>query len=428
MRRSFLIALLIVSSSAFADEISPERAQVLANVASALKSSAFVPGIDLTRWDAIAAESKDKFAAAKTDDDFAREVNVALRKFGASHFRFMTPRQDETRRTQKTIGLGLTVAPPAGGPAGGGAVAQAAKPAPSTGGLRVSAVGPGSPADKAGIKPGDVLLKVDGKPATRDALQGEEGKSVKLLVKGHKEQELKFAPYSLRRPATLTKVDDTTALFRLPTFSTGYDRAEVEKCITEATKYPNLIIDLRNNGGGAVVSMQHMMGLFMPADANVGTFVTKPLVNAYTEKTKHKGAPDPVAIANWSRYAPTWSGRQIRPTPREGGPLYKGNVAILVNRGSASASEIFASAAHDVIGADVIGTRSMGAVLVSVFRSVGNGFSLQYPTSDYVTVRDRRLEANPIIPVVEDNDPNAEVLKASYVLHRAQLRKERFGK
>jgi carboxyl-terminal processing protease len=428
MRRSFFFALLLVSSSAFADEITPERAQVLSNVSSALKSSAFVPGIDLTRWDAIAAESKDKFAAAKTDDDFAREVNAALRKFGASHFRFMTPRQDETRRTQKTIGLGLTVAGAAGGPPGR-AVAEAAKPAtPSASGLKVNAVGPGSPADKAGIKAGDIVLKIDGKPATREALQGEEGKTVKLLLKGRKEQELKFAPYSLRRPATLTKVDDTTALFRLPTFSTGYDRAEVEKCITEATKYPNLIVDLRNNGGGAVVSMQHLMGLFMPSDANVGTFVTRPLVNAYSEKNKLKGTPDPVAIANWSRYAPSWSNRQIRPAAREGGPLYKGNLAVLVNRGSASASEIFASAAHDVIGADVIGTRSMGAVLVSVFRSVGSGFSLQYPTSDYVTVRDRRLEANPIIPVVEDNDPNAEVLKASYVLHRAQLRKERFGK
>jgi len=202
----------------------------------------------------------------------------------------------------------------------------------------------------------------------------------------------------------------------------------VEKCISEATKYPNLIIDLRNNGGGAVVSMQHLMGLFMPADATVGTFVTKPLVTAYTAGTKHTGAPDPVAIANWSRHAPTWSTRQIRPMSREGGPLYKGNVAILVNRGSASASEIFASAAHDVIGADVVGTKSRGAVLVSVFRPVGGGFSLQYPTSDYVTVRDRRLEANPIVPCVEDPDPSVEVVKATYVLRRAQLRKERFGK
>ncbi|RYG23942.1 PDZ domain-containing protein [bacterium] len=414
MRRLLPFALLLVASSALAQEIPAQRAEILDRVSSVLKTSAFVPGVDLAKWDAIAAESKEKFAAAKTDDEFAREVNAALRKFGQSHFRFMTPRQDETRRTQRTIGLGLTAAPAAG---------QKAEV-----GLRVAAVAPGSPADKAGLKAGDVLLKIDGKAPTREALQGEEGKTVRILVKGRKEQELKFAPYSLRRPATLTKVDESTALFRLPTFSTGYDRAEVEKCITEATKYPNLIIDLRNNGGGAVVSMQHLMGLFMPSDSVVGTFVTKPLVTAYGQQPKRAGVTDPVTIANWSRYAPTWSKRQIQPAKREGGPLYKGNVVVLVNRGSASASEIFASAAHDVIGADVVGTRSMGAVLVSVFRPVGGGFSLQYPTSDYVTVSDRRLEANPIVPVVEDPDPQAEIVKATYLLKRAQLRKERFGK
>lgn len=407
MRRTFSLAFLFLAAATFAQELPPERAAVLGRVATLLKTSAFVPGIDLTRWDAIAEESKPKFAAAKTDDEFAREVNVALRKFGASHFRFMTPRQEQTRQTQRTIGLGIA------GTAG-------------KEGLKVVTVAPGSPADKAKIKVGDTVETIDGKPASREALQGEEGKTVKLRIKGGKEQTLKFEPYSLRRPATLTKIDANTALFRLPTFSNGYDRAEVEKCITEATKYPSLIIDLRNNGGGAVISMQHLMSLFMPSDATVGTFVNKPLVTAWSKERK-AAVPDPVAIANWSRYAADWKARGIRPARREAGPLYKGNVAVLINRGSASASEIFASAAHDVIGADVVGMKSMGAVLVSVFRPVGGGFSLQYPMSDYVTVRDRRLEANPIVPVVEDPDAEAEVVKATYVLRRAQLRKERFG-
>lgn len=407
MRRVLSLALLLLAPAAFSQDLSPERAQILERVASALKSSAYVPGIDLTRWDAIAAESKGAFAAAKTDDEFAREVNGALRKFGASHFRFMTPRQDETRRTQRTIGLGITLAP-------------------ARDRLQVAAVAPGSPAEKAKVRPGDTVLAVDGKPATREALQGEEGKTVRLKFKGGKEQTLKFERYSLRRPATLTRIDADTALFRLPTFSTGYDRAEVEKCIAEAAKYPGLIIDLRNNGGGAVVSMQHLMSLFMPSTETVGTFVNRPLANAWS-KGHPAAAPDPLAIARWSRYATDWSNRGIRPARREGGPVYKGNVVVLVNRGSASASEIFASAAHDLLGADVVGTKSMGAVLVSVFRPVGGGFSLQYPTSDYVTVRDRRLEKNPIVPCVEDPDAEREVVKATYLLRRAQLREARFG-
>lgn len=409
MRRSLtFFALLAILPSAFAQELSADRAKVLDQVSSVLKTSAFVPGIDLTRWDQIAAESKPKFAAAKDDAEFAREVNVALRKFGASHFRFLTPREETRRRTNQNIGLGLTTRK-------------------EKDGLRVVAVAPTSPADKAGIRSGDVVTKVNGQAAVATALEGEEGKSVKVLLKGHKEQELKFAKYSLRRPATLTKIDETTALFRLPTFSNGYDRAEVEKCITDATKYPNLIIDLRSNGGGAVVSLQHFLSLFMPSSETVGTFVTKPLVSSFTESTKSMGAPDVVQIAHWSRYSSVWRTRQIKPLNREAGPLYKGNIVVLVNRGSASASEICASAMHDVLGADVVGTKSMGAVLVSVFRPLMNGYALQYPTSDYVTVRDRRLEANPIVPVVEDQDANAEVVKATYLAHRAQLRKERFG-
>ncbi len=412
MRRTLPLALLLVASTAHAQdarapEISPERAQILDRIASTLKTSAYVPGIDLSRWDAIVAESKDKLAAAKTDDDFAREVNADLRKFGASHFRFMTPRQDETRRTQRTVGLGVSGTP-------------------GREGMKISVVAPGSPADKAKLKPGDVLEKIDGEPVTRESLSGEDGKTVRLLVKGQKERTIRFEPYSLRRPATLTRVDASTALFRLPTFSTGYSRDEVEKSIQEATKYPSLIIDLRNNGGGAVASMQHLMGLFMPSDATVGTFVNRSLVTAYTMGRKD-AKPDPVAIANWSRYVKPWSARQITPARREGGPLYRGNVVVLVNRGSASASEIFASAMHDVIGADIVGMKSMGAVLVSIFRPVGGGFSLQYPMSDYVTVRDRRLEANPIVPVIEDPDADAEVVKATYVLRRAQLRRDRFG-
>ena len=408
LRHTLALTLILASVSAsYAEELSVERAEVLRNVSEELRTRAYVPGVDLSRWDAIVEENKAKLVDAKSDDDFAREVNASLRKFGTSHFRFMTPRQDETRRTQRTVGLGFN------GSLGGS-------------GMKVLSVAPGSPADKAGIKANDLVIRIDGKAPTREALQGEDGKTVRVEVKGRKAQTLKFEPYSLRRPATLTAVDPYTAIFRLPTFSTGYRREEVEKCIEEAKRYPSLIIDLRNNGGGAVVSMQHLMSLFMPQDATVGTFVTKPLAIAYGGAHK-AGKVDPVAIANWSRYAEPWRSRGIKPLSRAGGPVYKGNVAVLVNRGSASASEIFASAMHDVIGADVVGTNSAGAVLVSIFRPVGHGFSLQYPTSDYVTVRDRRLEANPIVPSVTDNDPNAEVVKATYLLRRAQLRKERFG-
>jgi carboxyl-terminal processing protease len=49
----------------------------------------------------------------------------------------------------------------------------------------------------------------------------------------------------------------------------------------------------------------------------------------------------------------------------------------------------------------VIGTKTAGAVLASVFRNISDGFSVQYPVSDYVTIKGKRLEKGPVVPDVE---------------------------
>ena len=85
-------------------------------------------------------------------------------------------------------------------------------------------------------------------------------------------------------------------------------------------------------------------------------------------------------------------------------PVYTGRVAVLVNRFSGSASEIAAAALHDLVGAEVVGTKSAGAVLVSVIGDATNGFTLQYPIMDYVTVKGLRIEGNGVAPTVTVED------------------------
>ena len=53
----------------------------------------------------------------------------------------------------------------------------------------------------------------------------------------------------------------------------------------KAQKYKNLILDLRDNGGGAVVNLQHLLGFFLSPDTSIGTFVKKELVNNYVLDT-----------------------------------------------------------------------------------------------------------------------------------------------
>jgi C-terminal processing protease CtpA/Prc len=110
-------------------------------------------------------------------------------------------------------------------------------------------------------------------------------------------------------------------------------------------------------------------------------------------------------------------------TPRRVSSKFKGNLIILINAGTGSASEIFTAAMHDLYGkktidkegnvtADisdstctVIGTKSAGAVLFSTFTSASNGFALQMPIADYLTPSTSRLEGNPIVPDVTAEDP-----------------------
>jgi carboxyl-terminal processing protease len=81
---------------------------------------------------------------------------------------------------------------------------------------------------------------------------------------------------------------------------------------------------------------------------------------------------------------------------------FTGKIAVLTNRGSASASEITTAALKEQVGAIQVGQRTAGAVLASTYGRLPEGWSLQYPVSDFVTGKGLRLESNPLAPDVEE--------------------------
>ena len=173
-------------------------------------------------------------------------------------------------------------------------------------------------------------------------------------------------------------------------------------------------MDLRSNGGGAVNNLNHLLSLLLPEGTPYGVFVTKRVAENYTSANP-TAAMTPEAMAEWAP-AKTKT-RKLKTAP------FAGKMAVLLNRGSASASEICAAALKETVDAKMIGTRSAGAVLSSVFRKLVEGFSIQYPVSDYVTIKGVRLEANPIKPDVEvtavkkENEPDPVIAKAVEILH-----------
>lgn len=208
----------------------------------------------------------------------------------------------------------------------------------------------------------------------------------------------------------LSWVDDKTAHLRLRTFADRYKPKEVEEKFAEINaKAEALILDLRGNGGGAVTNLQHFMSHLLPPRTEIGTMVSRRLAKAFAEATKGD-ATNGLEIAKWTD-------RRFRTSSLRTEP-FKGKVAVLINRASASASEICAAALSEHKQAPLIGARSAGAVLVSRVVKLPEELEMKVPISDFYTWKFRRLEGNPLVPdhEVATRDTEACLAKAKEVL------------
>ena len=362
-----------------------QKDAILGAIKETVTTRAFVPGVDFKKWDEFVEKHKADLDGASDEAGFSRVVNQILRDFGLTHIRLANPRSTAARGQTSAVGAGAAVVP-------------------NDDGLIVRRVTEHGPASDLGLAVGDVITKIDGKkPTSAEELNGEEGATKKVEVKKAsgdvKELDLVIKRFSTVRPETLTWVDEETAVLRVYTFSAGYSRENVEKLMGEAAKAKRLVLDLRSNGGGAVNNLQHLLSLLMPDGTVIGTFINRRLADDYL--AANEGAtPDPVAIAKWTDRQSKTRARAVVP--------FTGKIAVLINRGSASASEISAAALREGVGAILVGARSAGAVLASTYRSLPEGWSLQYPVSDFVTGKGVRLEANPLVPDVEETGRTGE--------------------
>jgi carboxyl-terminal processing protease len=359
------------------------KKEVLEKVSKLIQSNAFVPGIDFAKWPEFLTAEQPKLDAAKDDSEFQSAINEALRKFGASHCVVTTPRMNETRRTSSSVGIGIS-----------GQVVE--------GGLMVVRVVAGGAADIAGLVPGDTIIEVNGaKVEGTRGIPGPEGSKVSIKVK-HGDGKidtynLTRKPFSTIQPEEIAYVDDRTAKISIHTFDFTYDPDRVESLFEKAASRPNLIIDLRDNGGGAVVNLQHFLGLLLPEDTPIGTFISRRNVDRFVEETKGSPTDLPAIAANTKN--------KLKPLTNKHVLRYIGKVVVLINGNSGSASEMCAAALRETIGATIVGKKSAGAVLVSVIVPVSNGFMLQYPLSDYVTTTGKRLEGNGVVPDYAVEEP-----------------------
>ncbi|MBX3119442.1 MAG: PDZ domain-containing protein [Fimbriimonadaceae bacterium] len=359
------------------------KKEVIAGLTNVVKERAFVPGVDFTKWDEFIKSKEQEINDVKSPEQLSDLINEEMvRFFKASHLVLINPKAAEARKDRSAVGVGIRV--------------EGLEE-----GLRVVKVFPDTPAAIAGIQPGDVVLEADGRKLKGGmTFQGPVGTNVGLKVK-RGEDILEFTierkKYSIDEPDTLTWLDNETAVLQVHTFMDGYSSKRIETLMTEAQKAKRIVLDLRGNGGGIVLNMMNLLGYFLDPDDAFGYFVNSSMVKKY-EKDTMADSTDLKKVVDHVKP------RGMTATKSKLG-LYKGSLAVLVDGGSGSASEITAMALREFRGAPVIGSKSAGAVLVSMIAELPNGWQVQFPFMDYISARGVRLEGNGVVPDSEARTP-----------------------
>jgi len=359
-----------------------QKEKLLESVTELVRERAYATGVDFAKWPDHIKKHQGAIDRATTMTQFSIAINRALNEFGISHIDVMSPRAAQMQHSPKFGGIGIT--------------AETVE-----NGIRVTSVRENEPAAKAGLKSGDVITEVDGTRAELGSIRGAVGTDVRLTVlraDGKTDEvKVKRAEINTALAPRIVKVSDEAAVVRLDSFTDGYDPKVVAKVMRDAAAYPYLVIDLRSNGGGSVTNFINFLSMLLPKGTEVGTFISRDMVKRYAEdqglKPDEGEKIDPVKVAGWSD-------RKVRINRNPVDP-YPGKVAVLIDRGSASASEIVAAALHELRDAPLVGDRSAGAVLMSQYVKMDGGFEMKVPTSDYVTIKGLRIEGSPLQPDVK---------------------------
>jgi len=263
-----------------------------------------------------------------------------------------------------------------------------------------------SPAYKAGLKAGDLISKlndtfVKGMTLTEAVkiMRGKPGTTINLTVlrEGNKSP----LPFTITRDTIKSKsvksklIEPDYAYVRITQFQehTGPDLAKAIRKLYEEnhnTPFKGFVLDLRNDPGGLLNSAVGVSAAFLPKDALV----------VYTEgrapDSKMRLTVDPTNYAKGGRQGDYMNSL---PTFMKTVPM-----AVIINAGSASASEIVAGALQDHKRAKIFGVKSFGKGSVQTIMPMNNGAAIKLTTARYFTPNGRSIQAKGIEPdfLVED--------------------------
>ena len=263
-----------------------------------------------------------------------------------------------------------------------------------------------TPAFRAGIKAGDTIIRIDNtlvKGLTLNEavklMRGKPGTKITLTIMRKKSPEPKL--FTITRDIIQVKsvkqqlLDQDYAYVRISTFQTQtakhLNNALNELADKNKAPLKGLILDLRNNPGGVLNAAADVADMFI--EKGLLVYTKGRIEQSYTEFKAH-------------------AGDKLKGAP----------IVVLINGGSASASEIVAGALQDHKRAVIMGSKSFGKGSVQTIQELPNGGAVKFTTARYFTPSGRSIQAEGIEPDIKlQNLSMSDAKKSSTMIKEADL-------
>lgn len=300
----------------------------------------------------------------KTNDDAYVAIDTMVASLNDPYTKFLNPKEfaDETGSIKGSLkGIGIQIGV-------------------KDGKLMVIAPIEDTPAEKAGLLADDEILAIDGKSTkgitvdkAADQIRGEEGTQVTLLVKRKDSEpktytitrtEIEIKSISQKIPENI-KMPKDIGYIRLSSFISRNASKEFQQILTNSPDKKAFIVDLRSNPGGLLSNAIYISDMFLDGGSIVSTVDR----DGYKETSRA------------SR-----------------GVLTKKPLVVILNKGSASASEIFSGAMKDNKRAVLIGTQSFGKGLVQEINKLPNNAGINITIQKYLTPNGTDIHKKGITP------------------------------
>ena len=262
----------------------------------------------------------------------------------------------------------------------------------------------GTPADKAGLKAGDIILKIEDKSTLNmtideaiSLMRGKPKTDIRITIfrkKATKPIVFKIKRAIINIPSVYSKTIGSDILYlRVVKFDKKVSK-EIKKALLKYTpKNKGIILDLRNNPGGLLTQAIELTDLF----------VKKGVIVSQRGRTGKKNRKE-FKASSFNTYD-------------------KIPMTVLVNEGSASASEIVAGALQDLKRAVIIGKKTFGKGSVQVIMPISESEGIKLTIARYYLPSGRTIQAKGITPDIEVSLAKLEELDNDYTIKEADLKK-----